>query len=352
MKKRSESTAQLARPIEFAHPEPDSGKKKIIPVFTPFAGCPERCVYCSQNLSTGEKTAPLSNTFEKLRRMLDNLPVAEAAAPELAFYGGTFTSLPGGWPEKFTALAGEHKLRGAVSRVRCSTRPDAVDIRKILYLKDLGLDLIELGVQSFDAGVLTASRRGYGPEAIREAVLTVHEAGLALGIQLLPGLPGSGAESLESDARETAAARPECARLYPCLVIEGTELARMWRQGGYEPWALEETVERLAGAVLALWQSDIRVIRVGLAPEASLEPQVLAGPVHSALGQLVRSRALFLHVKDKIRELGREPGYLAAPKRWTSDVRGHRGDMLSSYRAAGLPPEKIHYVDEGIFQLG
>ena len=340
------------RPFEFEHPEPDRGKKKIIPVFLPFAGCPERCVYCAQNLSTGEKPAPLSNVFENVRRMLAKLPAAGEAAPELAFYGGTFTALPGGWPEKFTALAGEHKLRGAVSRVRCSTRPDAVDIRKILYLKDLGLDLIELGVQSFDAGVLAESGRGYGPEANREAIMAVREAGLALGIQLLPGLPGSSGEIFENDARETAAALPECARLYPCLIIEGTELARMWRQGGYEPWTLEETVERLANAVLELWQSDIRVIRVGLAPEASLEPSVLAGPVHSALGQLVRSRALFLHVKSKIFELGRKPEYLEVPKRWTSDVRGHRGKMLSNYQAAGLLPEKIHYVDKSIFRLG
>lgn len=340
-----------AQGCSFSHPEPARGAGKVVPVFTPFAGCPGRCVFCAQNLTTGRGPKPLEEVYTSCRELLEGLAAASGPPRELAFYGGTFTALPGDWPRRFMALAGGYKQRGVLSRIRCSTRPDAVTSKILFDLKELGLDLVELGVQSFDPGVLDASGRGHGQQAVYAAAEAVRGAGLALGVQLLPGLPGMDADIFARDVERTVALAPECARLYPLQVLEGTPLARMWRAGEYEPWGLEETVERLALALDWLWLAGVRVIRVGLAPEPSLESGVLAGPRHPAMGQLAKSRALFMTVERRVSALGRPPKAFVVPRRWLSDVVGHKGEMLPAYAKIGIAPGIIVQVDGPDFGL-
>jgi histone acetyltransferase (RNA polymerase elongator complex component) len=206
-------------------------------------------------------------------------------------------------------------------------------------------------VQSFDADVLLRSRRGHGPEAVHQAARLVREAGLGLGVQLLPGLPGMDERIFKRDVRQAVALEPDCARLYPLQVLQGTELARMWREGRYAVWGLEETIERLGLALDAFWREGIRVIRVGLAPEPALEAGVLAGPRHPAMGQLAKGRALYLTVKRQVRALGRTPESFSVPARWFSDVVGHQGRMLPLYAALGLSREKIVRAEGRFFEL-
>ena len=186
-------------PFRFPHPEPPRGGKagQVLPVFLPYAGCPERCIFCNQPAQTGQAPEPLASIYERLQERLASLSGLEAnssapqraasaqASPELAFYGGTFTALPAPWPQRFLELAQPHLSAGRLSRVRCSTRPDAVFVPQLAELRTLGLSLVELGVQSFDDGALAASRRGYTGAQARRGCEAVREAGLSLGVQLM-----------------------------------------------------------------------------------------------------------------------------------------------------------------------
>ncbi len=318
----------------FPHPEPQRPPKKarppVLPVFLPFAGCPGRCVFCNQTAQTGQAPRPLDAALRDLEEALSR----PGPPVELAFYGGTFTALPEPWPRRFLECAGRHLATGRVARVRCSTRPDAVGSVTLAQLRDLGLSLVELGVQSFDDAALAASRRGYdGAAALRgcEAVLA---AGLALGVQLMPGMPGQRPEAFAADAARAAALAPELCRLYPCLVLEGTELAALWRAGAYAPWPLDRTVDALAGALAVLWRAGVPAARVGLAEEPGLP--VLAGPRHPALGQLARSKALLLHVRERLAGLCVPARTLCAPRRLQGEVLGHKNALAAEYAALGL----------------
>lgn len=318
----------------FPHPEPPRAPKNsrppVLPVFLPFAGCPARCVFCNQTAQTGQAPRPLDAALRDLDESLSR----PGPPVELAFYGGTFTALPDPWPRRFLQCAERHLATGRVARVRCSTRPDAVGPAVLEPLRGLGLSLVELGVQSFDDAALAASRRGYdGAAALRgcEAVLA---AGLSLGVQLMPGMPGQRPEVFAGDVARAAALAPELCRLYPCLVLEGTELAALWRAGGHAPWALDRTVDALAEALLVLWRAGIPAARVGLAEEPGLP--VLAGPRHPALGQLARSRALVLHVRERLAGLRVPARTLCAPRRLQGEVLGHGNALAAEYAALGL----------------
>lgn len=337
--------------ISFTHPEPSPATIRIWPVFLPFAGCPYRCLYCAQDKQTGRDDANLDAILRELDADLEKALNGGRGPYELAFYGGTFTALPTPYPETFLALAARYRERGLITRVRCSTRPDCVPPELLDDLRAQGLDMVELGIQSFDDDALRKSGRGYTGETARTACATVKDAGLALGVQLLPGLPGDREGVFAEDVRQAADLEPEVARLYPCLVIRDTPLAAIWERGEYGPWSLARTRAELAGALLVLWAKNVRVIRLGLPPEGSLAEHILAGPWHPALGQSVRGLALAEVIWKKIQQLGGAPSSLEVPRRYQGELLGHANELAEEFAILGFGKGMVRYVDGNEFVL-
>jgi histone acetyltransferase (RNA polymerase elongator complex component) len=276
---------------------------------------------------------------------------------EVAFYGGTFTSLPEPWLRRFLEAAAGFRRAGVVNAVRCSTRPDAADPVLLARLAGMGLDMVELGVQTFDDAVLTAAGRGHCGRDVLDACRAVRRAGMGLGLQLLPGLPGHGADTFAGDIHQCLAIRPDTVRLHPCLVLAGSGLEDTWRNGHFVPWSLDRTVQELARATLDLWRGGIAVSRIGLAPEPSLEAVVLAGPRHPALGTMVRARALWLDIRARLEGLQgvRLPGHrmarLCAPQRVSGEFWGHGRELEGAYGELGLHPGVVVFEDREDFML-
>ncbi|NJB68092.1 histone acetyltransferase (RNA polymerase elongator complex component) [Desulfobaculum xiamenense] len=341
----------VTAPVTFRHPAPQAPRTRIWPAFIPFAGCPFRCVYCAQNEITGQRTEQFETVYDNLARGLNNALKKSTNSLELAFYGGTFTALPEEWIARFLALARTFRDRGLITRVRCSTRPDAVTPELLARLRSMGLDMVELGIQSFDDTALAATGRGYSGDTARRACDNVLASGLSLGVQLMPGLPGHTADAFAADIRTACALAPEAARLYPCVVLAHTPLAARWKRGDYTPWTLDRTIDALAPALLDLWAANIHIIRIGLAPEQDMQDAILDGPWHPAMGQLARSRALFLHISRRIAELNHAPTHLVCPRRFQSDLLGHANSMRDAYAHIGLPADAITFEDTNTFTL-
>lgn len=317
--------------------------KRIIPVFLPFLGCPGQCVYCAQDRQTGAGlSGGTTHVLEKARAATADLPVCPPGEDrELAFYGGTFTALPPSGRGACLDLLRKLRQEGRITRARCSTRPDALSPAVLDELSRNGVDLVELGIQSFDDGALNLSRRGYTGKKAEEGCRCVLDAGLELGIQLLPGMPGSTPEIFLSDVRRALSLAPACLRFYPCLVPEGTVLARWYREGRYGPWTLDTTVHTLGRALQLAWQANVPVIRLSVAPEPAFDAALLAGPRHPALGALIQAEALLAAAKDAVKELGRKPERLILPRACQGFLYGDRGALKERWRALGLGPENI-----------
>lgn len=138
--------------------------------------------------------------------------------------------------------------------------------------------------------VLWKNGRGHTQQDVLYAARLIQDAGLSLGLQMMIGLPGETWEMCQLSARKIAALKPDCVRLYPTLVVEGTDLACWYRAGEYVPLTLEEAVDQTAWLLRFFEDRDISVIRVGLHAEASLEQSCIAGPFHPAFGEMVYSR--------------------------------------------------------------
>ena len=318
---------------------------RIIPVFIPFLGCPAHCVYCAQDRQTGRgSSGDIHAILEEIRTAAMLLsPCGPGERRELAFYGGTFTALPASDRRACLDVLRFLREEGRITHARCSTRPDALSPSVLEELARYGADLVELGIQSFDDSALTLSRRGYSGRDAVEGCRTVLDAGLSLGIQLLPGMPGSTPGIFLNDVRRALELGPSCLRFYPCLVPEGTVLARWFREGRFVPWTLEETIHTLGAALNLAWQAEVPVIRLAVAPEPAFDSSLLAGPRHPALGALVQAEALLLAAEEAVHRLGRAPEKLVLPRFCQGFIYGDHGALKARWSRLGLGPERIFF---------
>lgn len=343
------------------YPEPKSDRKRIIPVFLPFAGCPGRCIFCSQNAQTNTPSRPLSAILDSMVRQLESLDAENKRTGQfrvfdLGLYGGTFTALDRSWQNAFLRAAMGFADKGLIRHIRCSTRPDCVSPRLLTELSALGLRMVELGIQSFDNCALMTSGRGYSGKTAIEACTMVHSAGLELGIQLMPGLPGVSQGIFRADIRTVCelSVPVQTLRLYPCLVLEGTKLAQLWRAGRYAPWDMQTSVEELADACLRIWEKNIRIIRLGVKEEDNLARVVLAGPRHPAFGDMVRGTALKKWLLDTFKRLspqGEPLALLSVPRRLQGTFWGHGGMFREEYAACGIGPSSVRFHDAPEFEF-
>ncbi len=250
---------------------------------------------------------------------------------EVAFYGGSFTSLPVEVQDTYLAAAGPSFSAGRIDGIRVSARPDALGEKEVSFLQERGVTTVEVGVQSFSPEVLRRAERGHDTEAVSQAVFHLRRAGLKIGLQLMPGLPGGDrAEALRSlDA--ALALNPDFLRVYPTVVLRGTPLADEYLAGRYQPLSLATAVELCAEMAWRCRRRKVPVIRWGLhnQPELTAAGALLSGPWHPAFGQLVRAhlwlRALLALAAKGEREV-------SVPVAEFSDAQGHRRDNLCSLR--------------------
>ncbi|WP_052507156.1 radical SAM protein [Desulfonatronovibrio magnus] len=310
--------------IQFKHPQPNKAFGPIWPVFVPFAGCPHRCSFCSQLAQTGQTPIPLHRLAQSFFQSITERYNRTKAPIGLGFYGGTFTAIRQKDLLMMLKTASALKQAGAVNHIRCSTRPDYVSKSILRKLQAHQVDLIELGVQSFDNNVLKKAGRGYSGRTAIKACQLIKESGFDLGIQLMPGLPGCSGAIFLKDIRKTIQAEPALARIYPCLVLDNTELKNMFCLGLFSPWSLAQTVHLVSLGLLSLWLAGISVIRIGLTPEKSLLDSIWAGPWDPGLGSKCRSLALRSYFTARIAALGRPVKRVMLPEKCISDFWGHK----------------------------
>ncbi len=286
-------------------------KKDIFPVFLPQGGCKNNCVYCSQLHITGKHLLPDAAEIEAdLLRLSDS-------ERELAFYGGSFTSLPKTRIDEYLACGLSLKEAGKISAMRCSTHPNAIDEEIVALLQTHGMDRVELGVQSLDDDVLLAAGRGHGKADVFRSISLLHKAGIEVGVQLMQGLPlDSRAKSLTS-VRELLPYRPDFVRLYPLLVLVGTPLARDYEAGDYQPLTLDEAVAWTRDLLAFFSYHDIPVIRIGLQPGGDIyrgSPAILAGPYHESFGNLTKAALKLEQIRMLLSEETAQNIRLLAPR--------------------------------------
>jgi elongator complex protein 3 len=132
------------------------------------------------------------------------------------------------------------KAKYKIIGITLETRPDHINEKELIEMRELGATRVELGVQVIDDKILQKNQRGHGVKEIAEATALLKAFGFKVTYHLMPGLPGATAkkdlalfQKLFTDARF----QPDQIKFYPTVVTRGSLLYRWWKQGKYKPYS-------------------------------------------------------------------------------------------------------------------
>jgi elongator complex protein 3 len=263
-------------------------------VMTRPASCPGKCVYCptypdAPQSYTPESPAVLrarSSDFDAGRQVKVRLGMfGDMGHPtdkiELIIMGGTFLAQPVDYQRQFVkdcydGLNGVESVTledarriNEMARHRCTglcieTRPDWCGQAEIERMLEFGATRVEMGVQTLSDDIYRLVRRGHGVEAVVKATALLREHGFKVYYHWMPGLPGATPEKdlemselLFSDDRF----KPDGLKLYPTMVVQGTELEKWYREGRYQPYD-NDTMVNLIIKIKSIVPKYVRISRV------------------------------------------------------------------------------------------
>jgi elongator complex protein 3 len=263
-------------------------------VMTRPADCPGHCVYCPTYPGAPQSYTPESpaviraikcdydvrqqvemrlRVFEEMGHPTDKI--------ELIIMGGTFLAQPveyqyqvvkdcyDGLNGSISTTFEEAKQASETARHRCTglcieTRPDWCGEAEVARMVEFGATRVELGVQTLSDDIFRLVRRGHYVADVVAATARLRDYGFKVYYHWMPGLPGAMPEldlemsrALFADERF----RPDGLKLYPTMVVEGTELARWYREGCYTPYD-DDTMINLTMAIKSLVPKYVRISRV------------------------------------------------------------------------------------------
>ncbi len=327
-------------------------KHANVALFVPHNGCPHRCSFCNQRSITGCNTQPTPQD------VIDAVQVAKASLKgetrnaEIAFFGGSFTAVERGYMVSLLEAALPFVKDGTFAGIRISTRPDAVDNEVLALLKTYGVTAIELGAQSMDDRVLGLNGRGHTAQQVEEASQRIQSYGFSLGLQMMTGLFGDTAQGAFQTAQKLAALHPETVRIYPAIIMRGTELGEKYLAGEFQTLSLDETVSLCARLLDFFEANGICVIRLGLHSSPELERDMLSGPWHPAFRELCESRRLLQKVTSFLQANHTPKGNITIsvnPKMLSVAIGQHKSSLLAlktlGYEAKIIPDESININD-------
>ncbi len=292
----------------------------VISVLTKPYACPGDCLYCPT-----EKNMPKSylsnepavmrailNDFDPKRQITMRLKALKAnghdtSKIELIIMGGTwsyhqpkyqtwfikecFDALNG----KVTKTLAEAQKKNESAKHRCigltlETRPDYINKKEILRMREFGCTRVELGIQHIDDKILKLNKRGHTNADSINAIAILKQAGFKINLHLMPGLPGS------TPAKDLAMFKtlytqgeymPDMIKIYPCVVTKDAELYKWYKAGKYKPYTDKQLLKLIQDIkkITPTWVRITRLIRD--IPEES----IVAGNKITNLRQLVQEQA-------------------------------------------------------------
>ena len=256
--------------------------------------CPGRCVYCPTYSATPQSYTPESpavlrgiqcqfDAFKQVKVRLRGL--TDLGHPtdkiELIIMGGTFLSTPKDYQyrfvkECFDALNGvtadsleEAKKINESTTHRCvglciETRPDFCGEEEVKRMLEFGATRVEMGVQVLDDEIYRLVNRGHLVEDVVKATTLLKQYGFKVHYHWMPGLPGSTPEhdmEMTRQLFDDPRFRPDGLKIYPTMVVAGTELEKWYQEGRYHPYDNNTTLDLVAD-IKSIVPKYVRISRV------------------------------------------------------------------------------------------
>jgi len=210
----------------------------------------------------------------------------------------------------------KYKLIG----VTLETRPDYIDEKELLEMRELGCTRVELGVQAIDDKILKLNLRGHKVVKITEATEWLKIFGFKVTYHLMPGLPGSTAikdfkmfKQLFTDERF----QPDQIKFYPTVVTKGSLLFKWWQQGKYKPYS-DKVLQKLIIDCKKIVPIYVRIIRL----------------IRDIPGESIIAGNTITNLRQVMQQKGVECGCVRCREAREQEVKSYKL-KVTSYKASG-----------------
>ena len=265
-----------------------------VAVMTRPAPCPGRCVYCPTFAAMPQSYTPESPAvlrgiecqFDAAKQVTVRLNgLADMGHPtdkiELIIMGGTFLATPPEYQYQFikdcydalngtiAASLAEAKHINETAARRCvglciETRPDYCGEDEVKRMLEFGTTRVEIGVQTLDDDIYRLVNRGHLIEDVVKATARLKNYGFKVHYHWMPGLPGSTPEhdlAMSKQLFDGPRFRPDGLKIYPTMVVAGTELEKWFNEGRYVPYN-NSTLLDLVADIKSIVPKYVRISRV------------------------------------------------------------------------------------------
>ena len=228
-------------------------------------GCPNRdgtagvggCIYCGER-GAGEHIDSAKSIAIQVEEALARDSRTERFIAYFQNFTNTYAPVPVLKERYDSAL-----ISDKICALAIGTRPDCIteEIAALIASYKDRVDVwVELGLQTASDVTARVINRGYVTEVYRRAVTILKAHGIPVVTHMIIGLPGEGEGDIDATV-DLINEESWGVKIHSIYVMEGTELAGMYRRGEYVPPALEEYV-RLCARSLARLRGDIIVHRI------------------------------------------------------------------------------------------
>ena len=232
--------------------------------------CPNRdgtkgsrgCIFCSGAGSGDFAAARRGSVTEQIEaaktRVADKLRSGKYVAYFQSFTN-TYAPLP-----YLEALFSEAIAHPDVAALSVATRPDCLPeavLELLARLDRLKPVMVELGLQTIHPATADFIRRGYPLSDYDRAAARLSALGLHTVVHVILGLPGENEQMMVQTVRYVGRSGAKGIKLQLLHVLEGTDLAALWRAGKVPVLSLEDYA-RLLGRCLAVLPEDMVIHRL------------------------------------------------------------------------------------------
>jgi elongator complex protein 3 len=256
-----------------------------VTVLTRYHPCPGECIFCPlekhmpKSYLSQEPGARrgLENKFDPYAQVRNRIRALKAVGHptdkiELLILGGSFSAYPLNYQEWFirrcfdamnqvnpeddpdfntlqeaqaSNVHAKHRNVGLV----IETRPDLIRKSDLPWYRYLGVTKVQMGAQSLDNRILALNKRGHTAQDTLRAAALLRAGGFKIVLHWMPNLLGATPESDREDFKRLwgeGAYCPDELKIYPCQLLENTELYKIWKQGGYQPYSEATLLDLIA----------------------------------------------------------------------------------------------------------
>lgn len=271
--------------------------------------CPNRdgtlgskgCIFCSAGGSGDFAVSTSGKSIDRqIREGLSLFQHKKVGNHLIAYFQAyTNTYAPVEYLEQIYSQALDHP---DICGISIATRPDCLPEEVLALLSSLKeryprkFIWVELGLQSMHESTAAFIRRGYDLTCFADSFRRLSERSIPTIVHVILGLPGETPEDMYATIRYLNSCRPFGIKLQLLHVLEGTDLAALYKSGAFETLSKDDYLDILIHCLELLHPETVihRVTGDGpkeltLAPLWSLHKRDVLNSLHA----LMRSRGSF-----------------------------------------------------------